>query len=120
MHSSRELSDRKTLLSRVTVKKKKDELFNVIITFKNEELKWNPSEVERGTAGNTVLVLHDALGYIDRRYCKLAECYCTVPVVFKQFSDYNVPQMSKQRKKANTLLSAQVLRSHSDCLFIIL
>ena len=40
-----------------------------------------------------------------------------MPVVFKQFSDYNVPQMSKHRKRANTSLSAQV---HSHRLFACL
>ena len=50
-------------------------------------------------------------------YCKLAERSCTVPIVFKQFSDYNVPQMSKHRKRINTSLSAQVLQSHSQRLF---
>ena len=118
MRSSREQSARKTLPSRVTVRNKKDELYNAIITFfEKEELKWNASEVERGTAGNTVLVLRDTLWYIDGHHCKLAECSCTVPIVFKQFSDYNLPQMSKHRKRANTSLSAQVLHSHSQRIF---
>ena len=118
MCSSREQFARKTLPSRVTVRNKKDELHNAIITFfEKEELKWNASEVEGGTAGNTILVLRDALWYIDGHYCKLAEHSCTVPVVFKQFSDYNVPQMSKHRKRVNTSLSAQVLQSHSQRLF---
>ena len=114
---SREQFARKTLPSRVTVRNKKDELYNAIITFEKEELKWNASEVEEGTAGNTILVLRDALWYIDGHYCKLAEHSCTVPVVFKQFSDYNVPQMSKHRKRVNTSLSAQVLQSHSQRVF---
>ena len=119
MHSSRQQSVCKTLPTRVAnVKNKKDELYNAIITFfEKEEINWSPSEVESGIAGNTVLVLRDALWYIDGQYCKLAERSCGVPVVFKQFSDYNVPQMSKHRKRANTSLCAQVLRSHSHRLF---
>ena len=113
MHWSREQSAHKTLPSRVTVRNKKDELYNAIITFV-EELKWNASEVERGTAGNTVLVFRDTPWYIDSHHCKLAEHSCTVPIVFKQFSDYNLPQMSKHRKRANTSLSAQVLHSQSS------
>ena len=73
--------------------------------------------MERGTAGNTILVLHDTLWYIDGHHCKLAERSCTVLIVFKQFSDYNLPQMSKHRKRANTSLSAQVLHSHSQRIF---
>ena len=85
---------------------------HAIVTFE-KELKWNASEVERGTAGNTVLVLRDTRWYVDGHYCKLAERSCTVPIVFKQFSDYNLPQMSKHRKRVNTSLSAQILRSQS-------
>ena len=62
-------------------------------------------------------MLRDTLWYIDGQYCKLAECSCVVPVVFKQVSDYNIPQMSKHRKRANTSLSAQV---HSHRLFACL
>lgn len=65
MCSSRDQFARKTLPSRVAVRNKKDELYNAIITFfEKEELKWKASEVEGGTAGNTILVLHDALWYI--------------------------------------------------------
>lgn len=74
-------------------------------------------KVERGVAYHTVLVLFDALRYIDGQYCKLTEHSCKVPVVCRQFSDYSVPQMSKHRKRANTSLSAQVLWSHSNRLF---
>ena len=122
MHSSRQQSTHRTLPSRVgNVKNKNDELYNAIITFfEKEELYWNPSEVERGVAGTTVSVLCDVLWYIDGHHCKLAERSCTVPVVFKQFSEYNLPQLSKHRKRFNKSLSAQVLPIHSSCLFSVL
>ena len=48
--------------------------------------------------------------------CKPAEHFCTVPIVLKQFSDYNLPQMSKHRKRANTSLCTSSLHSHSQCI----
>lgn len=122
MYSSRQQSARQTIPSRVpNVKNKKDELYNAIITFlENEELNWSPAEVERGVAGSTVSVLRDTLWYIDGHHPKLAERACGVPAVFKQFTNYNVPQRSKHRKRVNTSLSADVLRSHSHRLFVSL
>ena len=70
--------------------------------------------MERGTADTTVLVLRDALWYIDGHHYKLAERSCRVPVVFKQFSEYNVPQLSKHRKRANTSLRASATVSQSS------
>ena len=37
----------------------------IITVFEKEELKWNASEVEGPRAGNTILMLRDALWYID-------------------------------------------------------
>ena len=58
--------------------------------------------------------------YVDGHHSKLAERSCGIPVVFKQFTSFNVPERSKHRKRANTSLSADVLRSHSHRLFVCL
>ena len=59
--------------------------------------------MERGTAGTTVLVLRNALWYIDGHHYKLAERSCRVPVVFKQFSEYNVPHCQSIGKELTHL-----------------
>ena len=111
MHSSRGQFANKILPPRIIVSNKNDELHNAIITFfEQKKLKWSSSEVETGTDGNTVLVLHNALWYIDGHHRKLVEHSCRVPVVFKQFSEYSVPQLSKHKKRANTSLSVQVMQ----------
>ena len=122
MCSSRQQNARQTLPSKVTnVRNKKDELYNAIVTFlEKEELSWSPSEVHQGVASNTVSVLRDVLWYVDGHHSKLAERSCGIPVVFKQFTSFNVPERSKHRKRANTSLSADVLRSHSHRLFVCL
>ena len=76
--------------------------------------------MHQGVANNTVSVLRDVLWYIDGHHSKLAERSCGIPVVFKQFTSFNVPERSEHRKRTNTSLSADVLRSHSHRLFVCL
>ena len=62
-------------------------------------------------------VLTDALWYIDGHDSKLSERSCEVPVIFKQFSGFNKPEMSKHKKRSVSSLSGDVLRSHCQRLF---
>ena len=54
-------------------------------------------------------MLCDVLWYIDGHHCKLAERSCTVPVVFKQFSECTI---------ANSMTVQYITArcSHEDCL----
>ncbi len=96
---------------------KKDELYNAIIDWVEEEgLAWSPS-IECKTGSNTVHTLCDVLWYIDGHYSTLAERSCTIPVVFHQFSGYNRPDLPKHRKRKVGTMCAETLRSHSQRLF---
>ena len=61
---------------------KKDELFNSIVEWlEKDNLTWKSSEVDSGTATNTVSTLQCALWYIDGHQKTLADRSCSVPKV---------------------------------------
>lgn len=97
---------------------KKDELYNAISEWMIKDgLCWQSTEVENGTAKNTIRTLQDVLWYLDDHHTTLAERSCHVPSVFAQFVRYNESEKSKHRKRLSTSLSSDVLKSHSQRLF---
>ena len=100
------------------IEKCKDEPFNSIVEWlKEENLTWKSSEVDSGTATNTVSTLQCVLWYIDGHHKNLADRSCSVPSIFSKFTGYNLPERSKHRRRSIQSFSREILRSHSQRLF---
>ena len=70
----------------------------IIAFFKNEQLCWISSEVLHGVARNTTRLLTDALWFLDGHQATFHDCSCDIPVVFNQFANLNLSELSKHRK----------------------
>lgn len=89
---------------------KKDELNNAVIAFfKRENATFTSSEVKHGIATTTVKTLTEILWYIDGHHHTLAERSCDIPVTFKEFTNYNRPDLHRHRKRSSVPLSGTVL-----------
>ena len=105
------------LLPPLTVRNKRDELYNDILSMiKSMELQWKPDEVQGGTSSRTLQALRDVLWYIDGSHATLAERSCEVPELLWKFTGYNQPESHKHRKCQATSLSRDVLLAHSQLL----
>lgn len=95
-------------------KTKKQKLYNDIIQFLSG--KWRSDEVATvGTAFVRALV--DTLWAIDGLHSVLASRNVMIPSIFHPFTGYNLPQMSKHRKRTIENLSSTQLRICADSLF---
>ena len=56
--------------------------------------------------------LQDVLWYIDGHHAAFETCSLPIPEVFKQFSAYNTPELSKHRKRRVGNMSYDILISH--------
>ena len=64
-----------------------------MLSFWSENLSWTPSEVDYGIVATTVRTLTDMLWYIDGHHRKLSELACEIPMIFKQFTRFNRPEI---------------------------
>ena len=81
----------------------KDKLYH-ILTFCEEQLLWKADEIS--TLGvSFVRCICDALWYNSHHHV-FASRGCPIPEVFAQFQGYNLPQMSKQRKRTVTNMTS--------------
>ena len=102
----------------VKPRNKKDELYSADIgLFQAENFRWTPSEVNIGIAASTVKTLTDTLRYVDGYHNKLSERSCEIPVIFKQFSDFSKPEVSKHKKRSNLSLQGDVLHHTASVFF---
>ena len=109
------------LPSPVTVRNKRDQLYNDLLELiKSKELEWRAEEVHNGTATKAIQAIRDLLWYIDGSHATLSERGCGVPDLFQKFVGYNRPEEHKHRKRLTHSLSKEVLFSHSQCIFGIL
>lgn len=90
----------------------KDKLYNEILKFLN--LVWN-SDLKCGE--KLVHALTESLWYIDGHHHLLSErSNIPVPAVFAQFQGYNLPELSKHRKRTLANLNSTTLEHHSRAL----
>ena len=80
-------------------------------SFCRKNLSWTPSEVDHGVAATTVRILTDTLWYIDGQHSQLSERSCEIPSTFKQFTDFNEPEIFKHKKQSALSLSGDTLSS---------
>ena len=62
-------------------------------------------------------LLTDVLWYVDGHHDTLASQSCCMPHLFHSLVGYNVPELSKHRKRASTNLSSSLLDSYSQQLY---
>ena len=101
---------------RIVEKNKNDQLFNDLIALLDSKgLKWAEGEVNSGKS--FVITLTSVPWYIDGHEDALASLGCMIPDLFRPFKGYNVPEMSKHRKRTHTSLSREQLISHAAALY---
>ena len=109
--------DQQKLPSKLTVRTKKDQLFNYIIDMLQERgLQFSSGEVAF-TGQNLVKSLTDTLWYVDGHHESLKKQCCPIPEFFSRFTGYNTPELSKHRKRSVQNLSSSSLQAMSTSLF---
>jgi hypothetical protein len=103
-----------------TARNRKDSLYNDMLSFcEKHELLWKVDEIN--TLGvSFVTRVCDVLWYIDGHHHVFASRGCPVPEMFIQFQTYNVPQLSKHRKRAVGNMAYDELETLASRLFRIL
>ena len=105
-------------ISEVTNRKHK--LYSDIITYLEErQLMWKKEEVT-GVGETLVKTLVDTMWYIDGHHHVLKNRSNKIPESLEQFTGYNVPEVSKHRKRTLQNLSECTLRQLSNRLFTCL
>ena len=73
-----------------------------------------------GVGEQLVQALVNTLWYVDGYQEVLKSRACEIPSVFGGFVGYNLPEMSKHRKRPMGNMSGEVLKQHSKQLFLCL
>ena len=98
----------------------KDKLFNDLIhLLEAKQLFYSPTEAE-SSGHNLVKVFTDLLWHIDGHHTTLRDQSCAIPLVFANFSGYNLPEHSKYGKRKMANLSSDSLKALSHSLFSVL
>ena len=99
---------------------KKDKLYNAIVDcLKQKCLQWRSDEVD--TLGvNFVKSLTEVLWYIDGHHATFSSRGYHIPSSFATFQGYNVPELSKHRKRTSSNMSATTLHALAEKLFRLL
>ena len=111
MRSQATLSRRDKLPQKIDSRNKKGSLFNDLVDL-FEEKGW--TWVDGGnTLGKSFLSkVRDVLWYIDGHHAAFANRSLPIPEIFKQFSGYNTPELSKHWKRKVGNMSYDVLISY--------
>lgn len=97
----------------------KDKLYDILTFCEMEQLLWKADEIS--TLGvSFVRCICDALWYVDGHHHVFASRGCPIPEVFAQFQEYNLPQMSKHRKRTVTNMTSDELGALASRLFRVL
>ena len=114
MMSSQRQQQQPRLPSYVPVRTRKDELYNDVLQMLNEE---NLLFIDVIAGKNFVKTLVECLWYLDGHHETLKKQSSSVPEYFSRFVGYNLPEVSKHRKRQASNLSSVVLKSLASTLF---
>ena len=107
MGSARTLQS-KNLPDSVQEKNRKDKLYNdLLLMYRSRNLKMRAGEVDSIEVKLT-RTLCDTLWHIDGHHEVFSTWSVTLPATFRSFSDYNLPELSKHRKRQRHNLSRDV------------
>ena len=99
---------------------KKDQLYNDVLSYCEEnQIGWIGDEVD-SLAITFLRSVTDVLWYIDGHHHVFAGRGVHIPKSFSRFQGYNVPELTKHRKRSATNMSSSVLESLSTKLFRVL
>ena len=111
---------RLAFVSPVMVRNKKDQLYNDLIDlFVSHNALLRENEVVP-FGKELVTCLRDVLWYVDGYQAVFAERAIPVPNLFQRFTNYNLPQMSKHRKRRTANISSDQLNGFVQDLCSIL
>ena len=116
MSSQRQLS-LSGLPALVTVRTKKDKMYNDVVEMLNEENLLFPGVEVNSSGKNFVKTMVECLWYVDGHHEKFKKQSAPIPDYFARFTGYNLPELSKHRKRESTNLSSSVLKSLASSLF---
>jgi len=89
---------------------KKDGLYNDLLKLADQKgLKLSHSDVESGK--RYFVTLTSTLWYINGHHSSLSDRGCKIPELFKTFQGYNVPELSKHKKRKHVNVSSEKLNS---------
>ena len=99
---------------------RKDKLYNAVVeNLKNRGLQWRSDEVE-SSGVNFVKSLTEVLWYIDGHHATFSSRGYQIPSCFADFQGFNIPEVSKHRKRAACNMSAATLEAQAQKLFRLL
>ena len=99
---------------------RKDKLYNAVVeNLKNRGLQWRSDEVE-SSGVNFVKSLTEVLWYIDGHHATFSSRGYQIPPCFADFQGFNIPEVSKHRKRAACNMSAATLEALAQKLFRLL
>lgn len=97
----------------VQQRNKKDQLYNDILSYcEKNQIGWIGNEVDL-LAVTFLRPVTDVLWYIDGHHHVFAGRGVHIPDSFSRFQGYNVPELTKHRKRLATNMSSSVLESLS-------
>ena len=96
----------------VRERNRKDVLYNRIILFFNSSSMGLALE-EMSLAKKLLVTLRDIFWYIDGHYHVFDRVKRPIPSIFNSFTGFNVPELSKHRKRQTTNISADQLREYA-------
>ena len=101
----------------IPVRTKKDKLYNDFLGLLSEEnMHFTTADVD--SLGKIfVKTIVECLWYVDGHHEKLKRQSAPIPDYFGRFTGYNLPELSKHRKRQHTNLSSSILKSLSSSLF---
>ncbi len=99
---------------------RKDKLYNAVIeNLKSRGLQWRSDEVE-SIGVNFVKSFTEVLWYIDGHHATFSSRGYQIPPCFADLQGFNVPEVSKHRKRAACNMSAATLEALAQKLFRLL
>lgn len=104
--------------SKVPEHTKKDVLYNNLVQLMEQENLKLPGDNVNGK--RLLKAITNALWYIDGRHETLEKRSCRIPLIFSKFQGYNVPEMSKHRKRDHSNMNSSELKTLSSDLFTVL
>lgn len=98
----------------------KDALYNDLISmFVSQKALLYESEIN-SIGKKLVTTLRDVLWHVDGHHNRLTERAISIPPMFQRFVGYNVPELSKHRKRRTCNISSDQLQSFVGDLLVIL
>ena len=105
------------LPQKVPERNKKEKLYNDILMMLEEENVAFPGDEVESSGHAFLRVVVDSLWCLDGHHDALRKQGCPIPELFSHFNGYNMPEVSKHRKRTISNLSGSTLEMLSSSLY---